>query len=69
MLLLPCPFCDYKADTNCIKTCIERMASNQDRNCFYVECFACGVRTIVYLTREKAIENWNKRGNVKCNPY
>jgi len=59
--LKPCPFCKYKVRNNDIKDCIERMASYQDRICYLIRCYNCGLQTKPKLTKEDLIIYWNDR--------
>ena len=54
--LKPCPFCGGKNNVIMVK-----MPLYDEFSEFYVLCFVCGARTGLQISKQEAIEAWNRR--------
>ena len=52
--LLPCPFCGGEAE----------LFDYPEMKAYCVACLECGVETLIYSSKEKAIKAWNTRINI-----
>lgn len=65
--LRPCPFCGGEAEINFVPPFVHPRNGRKGLERWQIFCDSCGVFTPGMLTKEEAIEAWNRRVEDDCN--